>query len=91
MDGGISIKRPKYAGYKYVTGQISNIVMSLDQLPVIVPLRCEECGLLTLRIGQMNGPERGISKVPYFSFPANCPKCGAMMARDDKALAQLKL
>lgn len=81
----------KYADYKYVTGQISNIAMVLVPLPVIVPLRCEECGHLTLRTGQMNVPERGISKVPYFSFPANCPKCGAMMVRDDKALTRLKL
>lgn len=65
--------------------------MTLLPLPVIVSLRCEECGHLTVRTGQMNGPERGISKVPYFSFPANCPKCGAMMVRDNAALAQLKL
>ncbi len=65
--------------------------MTPSPLPVIVSLKCEECGHLTLRIGQMNGPERGISKVAYFSFPANCPRCGAMMARDDTALAQLKL
>lgn len=63
----------------------------LIPLPVIVPLKCEECGQLALRVGQMNGPERGISKVPYFSFPANCPNCGVIMVRDDAALALIKL
>jgi predicted RNA-binding Zn-ribbon protein involved in translation (DUF1610 family) len=63
----------------------------LVPLPVLVSLKCEECGRLAIRIGQMNGPERGISKVPYFSFPANCPNCGAMMVRDGTALSQLKL
>ncbi len=65
--------------------------MTLIPLPVLVSLRCDECGCITLRIGHMNPAERGISKVPYFSFPANCPKCGVMMSRDDAALLQLKL
>ena len=65
--------------------------MTLEPLPVIVSLRCDECGCLTLKIGHMNGPERGISKVPYFTFPANCPQCGVIMVRDDTALTQLKL
>jgi len=65
--------------------------MALVPLPVIVPVRCEECGHMTFRVGKMSGPERGISKVPYFSFTANCPKCGAMMVRDNAALDQLKL
>ncbi|HTY89793.1 MAG TPA: hypothetical protein VMC84_01320 [Methanocella sp.] len=63
----------------------------LVPLPVVVSLKCEECGCITLRIGHMNGPEPGISKVPYFYFLANCPKCGVIMARDDMALARLKL
>ena len=65
--------------------------MTLIPLPVVVSLKCEECGCVTLRIGHMNGPERGISKVPYFSYPANCPKCGILMVRDDTALTQLKI
>jgi hypothetical protein len=61
----------------------------LKPLPVLVPLKCEECGHLALKIGHMNGPERGISKVPYFTFPANCPKCGILMVRDNEALIRL--
>ena len=65
--------------------------MTLEPLPVIVSLKCEECGRYALRIGYMNAPERGISKVPYFTFPANCPHCGVIMVRDDTALTQLKI
>jgi predicted Zn-ribbon and HTH transcriptional regulator len=58
----------------------------LTPLPVIVPLKCEECGHTTLRIGAMNNAERGISKVPYFSYPGNCPQCRAMMVIDNSLL-----
>jgi hypothetical protein len=63
----------------------------LTALPVIVSLKCEECGNEILRIGGMNNAERGISKVPYFSYSGNCPQCGAMMAVDNSLLIRLCL